>query len=155
MTTVHGRQRDPVPVDHRGLSVLGLDDCLRRIASTPVGRIAFHSDGETVILPVNHVVADSLIAFRARWDSTLAAAVNHESIAFEVDDYDALEHIGWSVLVKGIAATEYDAATCRHFEGMLGVPWEGPTEEVFWVAIRPEEVSGRELSSTRSECGCC
>lgn len=154
METTHG----PSPTrttDHRGLAVLDHEDCLRRVASTPVGRLAFHDAGETIVLPVNHVVDGAAIAFRARWDSTLAAAIANESVTFEVDDYDALEHTGWSVLVRGIATTVYDEVTSRRLEGLLGVPWEGAPEETFWTLIRPEEVSGRELDTGRGECGCC
>lgn len=155
MTTIHRPDRPPAAVDHRGLNVLDLEDCLRRAESTPMGRVAFQDSGEVVVLPVNHVVEDTMIAFRARWDSILASAVNTQSIAFQVDDYDALEHTGWSVLVRGIASTVYDEATCRRFEELLGIPWLGPPEGSFWTCIRPEEISGRELGSGRSECGCC
>jgi hypothetical protein len=154
--TVTQRQRgDTVASDHRGLGVLDLGQCLRRLAASPIGRIAFRSHGETVILPVNHVLDDTVIAFRTRWDSTLAAAVNDESIAFEVDHYDPSAHTGWSVLVKGIASTVYDDAACERLESLLGVPWAGPEDEIFWTLIRPEEISGRELSASRGECGCC
>lgn len=135
--------------------MLDYEDSLRRIASTPIGRIAFHDAGESVILPVNHVVDGAVIAFRARWDSTLVAAIADESVAFEVDEYDALERTGWSVLVRGIATTVYDDVTSQRLEGLLGVPWEGASEEVHWTCIRPEEVSGRELGAGRGECGCC
>lgn len=155
MTTNEGRRRDPVGVDHRGLGVLDLRDCLRRIASTPIGRIAFQDAGETIILPVNHVVDDTTIAFRTRWDSTLAAAIRDDSVGFEVDEYDAREHTGWSVLVRGIASKVYDEMTCLRFEELLGVPWEGPPEKNFWIRIRAEEVSGRELNISRGKCGCC
>lgn len=123
MTRIHGH--DPSATDHRGLGVLDYEDSLRRIASTPIGRIAFQDAGESVILPVNHVVDGAVIAFRARWDSTLVAAIADESVAFEVDEYDALERTGWSVLVRGIATTVYDDVTSQRLEGLLGVPWEG------------------------------
>lgn len=155
MTTIQRPDRPPTARDHRGLDVLDLEECLRRVGATPIGRVAFQDSGEVVVLPVNHVVDDTTIAFRARWDSTLAAAVNTRSIAFQVDHYDARTHTGWSVLVRGIASTLYDEAACQRFEELLGVPWLGPPEDSFWTCIRPEEISGRELGSGRSECGCC
>lgn len=155
MTTIQSPGRSPAPVDHRGLDVLNLDECLLRIASRPMGRVAFQDKGEVIVLPVNHVIDESTIAFRTRWDSTLAAAVNHESVTFQVDHYDPLRHTGWSVLVRGAADTVSDPAVCARFEELLDVPWEGHPEETFWTAIRLQEVSGRELASSRSECGCC
>lgn len=155
MTTTEQSGRDRAPTDHRGLGVLTHEDCLRRIASTPIGRVAFHSAGETVVLPVNHVVDGSSIAFRARWDSALASAVNQTSIAFEVDDFDALEGTGWSVLVRGVASTVYDEETSEHFEDLLGDQWGEQPEGTFWTSIRPDEVSGREMRVSRRESGCC
>lgn len=155
MTTTEQQGREFTATDHRGLGVLTQEDCLRRIASTPVGRIAFHDAGEVVILPVNHVLDGSRIAFRARWDSTLASAVNHSSVAIEFDEFDALEGTGWSVLVKGVASTVYDAETSAHFETLLGDQWGEQPEGTFWTSIRPDEVSGREMTARREECGCC
>lgn len=40
-----------VPTDHRGLRILGLDECLQRVAAAPMGRIAFGHDGELVVRP--------------------------------------------------------------------------------------------------------
>lgn len=154
MTTTQ-QHRDRAVTDHRGLEVLDHADCLRRIASTPIGRIAFHDAGETRILPVTHVVDGQSIAFRARWDSVLAAAVNQESVAFEVDEFDAIEGTGWSVLVTGLASTVYDDETSRHLDELIGDQWGGRPEGTFWTVIRPEEVSGREMLATRGECGCC
>ena len=44
------------PTDHAGLEILSFADCLRLLASVPVGRVGFFADGEIVILPVNHLV---------------------------------------------------------------------------------------------------
>ena len=155
MTTTEQPGRDLAATDHHGLGVLDYQDCLRRIASTPIGRIAFHDAGETVILPVNHVVDGGSIAFRAKWDSSLASAVNQTSVAFEVDDFDALEGTGWSVLVKGVASTVYDEETSEHFEDLLGDQWGDQPDGTFWTFIRPDEVSGREMRLSRRESGCC
>ena len=156
MTTIHGQERGEAAAhDHRGLDVLGFDECLRRVTSTPIGRIAFRDGADMVILPVNHVVDGTMIAFRARWDSRLASSVSEHPIAFEVDHYDTSTHTGWSVLVKGTAETIYDETECQRLEGLLKVPWTGRPESSFWTSIRPDEVSGRELGVDRGACGCC
>lgn len=142
-------------LDHRGLRVMRLAECLERLGSTPIGRVSFHDGSDLVILPVNHVVDTTSIAFRTRWDSRLASAVGGHQVAFEVDDYDASTQTGWSVLVKGVAENLYDEAVGGHLEELLGVPWTGEPEEAFWIRIRPEEISGREQGATRKECGCC
>ena len=45
-----------LPLDHSGLGVLSTRECFDRIAGTPVGRIAFVSNGDPLILPVNHAL---------------------------------------------------------------------------------------------------
>lgn len=156
MTTIHGQERGEAAAhDHRGLDVLDFEECLHRIASTPIGRIAFRDGADMVILPVNHVVDGVTVAFRTRWDSRLASSASEHPIAFEVDHYDTTTHTGWSVLVKGTATTVYDEPACQRLEELLGVPWAGPQEDSFWTSIRADEVSGRELGVGRGACGCC
>lgn len=146
-----------VGVDHRGLRVLSFDECLHRLTATPVGRLAFRdNDGELLVLPVNHVGYRAAIAFRTTWGSKLAAAVmDQQPLAFQVDHYDATEGMGWSVLVQGTATTVQDVGICAELEDLLGVPWTGPAEEAFWVRIRPDEVTGRELVHDRATGHCC
>lgn len=146
---------EPAAVDHRGLDVLGFTECLHRIASTPLGRVAFHDGGDLLVLPVNHVIDGVAVAFRTRWDSRLAAAVREEPVAFEVDHYDPTAGTGWSVLVTGTAAVIDDETTCQRLEELLGIPWAGAPEDSFWIGIRADEVTGRELTQGRSTCGCC
>ena len=155
MTTLQSTGAATAPLDHRGLEVLSFEECLRRVAAAPLGRVAFHDAGEVAVLPVNHVVDGDVIAFRTRWDSRLAAAVDQEVTIFEVDHYDTTDHTGWSVLVRGVARRVTDAPTCERFERLSELPWQGKQEEVFWTAIHHREVSGRALGSSREDCGCC
>lgn len=43
------------PTDRAGLDVLPFEECLRLLASVPVGRVGFVAEGEVVMLPVNHL----------------------------------------------------------------------------------------------------
>ncbi|HET7306069.1 MAG TPA: pyridoxamine 5'-phosphate oxidase family protein [Segeticoccus sp.] len=156
MTTIHQPDTNgTAAVDHRGLRVLEFDECLRRVASAPVGRVAFRDGGEILVLPVNHVADGVAVTFRTTWGSKLAATVRDEPVAFEVDGYEDNARVGWSVLVKGTASVIDDEATCARLEEELGEPWIGPSEESFWIRLRPDEVSGRELVHTRSIGHCC
>ena len=62
------------PTDHAGLEILPFDECLRLLASVPVGRVGFFADGEIVVLPVNHVVDGHDVVFRTAYGSKLSAA---------------------------------------------------------------------------------
>ena len=134
------------PTDHRGVAVLTLEECLDRLNSTPVGRIAFVDSGSPVILPVNHGVDGTDIVFRTTFGSKLQVAEDAGHVAFEVDGVDARTHRGWSVLVKGVARPVYDAGDVERYEALGVSSWAGvdPAETV-WIRLRPEEISGREL----------
>jgi len=60
--------------DNEGLEVLTYDECLQLLGSVPVGRVAFVTGGNPVILPVNHVLDGRAIAFRVAAGSMYDAA---------------------------------------------------------------------------------
>ena len=131
--------------DRRGLRVLTLEECVGRLARTPLGRLAFVSAGESVILPVNHAVDGSCVVFRTTEGSKMDVAIENGNVAYEIDGYDAGAETGWSVVVKGTAELVYDDAETRRFEELGLRSWADPERRGQWVRIRPEEISGREL----------
>ena len=64
------------PTDHTGMRVLTLQDCLARLGSAPVGRVAFTLDGEIAVLPVNHTLDQHRICFRTPGGFNNAAPVS-------------------------------------------------------------------------------
>ena len=89
--------------DHAGLEILPFEECLRLLASVPVGRVGFIADGELAILPVNHIVDGHNVAFRTAYGSKLSAAGGQNLATFEADHYNEHTHSGWSVVVTGRA----------------------------------------------------
>jgi len=134
------------PTDHTGLRVMGIDECLERIARIQVGRLAFPLDGEITVLPVAHTVDGVDICFRTTGDSKLQAAVDHDHVAYEVDWFDEGSRRGWSVLVQGTAVLVDDPAEVRRLDTMARRPWV-PQHEVAstWVRVRTQNITGREL----------
>ncbi|MGO9082087.1 MAG: pyridoxamine 5'-phosphate oxidase family protein [Streptosporangiaceae bacterium] len=135
------------PTDHSGLEILPLDDCLRLLASVPVGRVGFHSDGEVVILPVNHVVDGQDVVFRTVRGSKLSAAEGQHLVAFEADAYDPLTRSGWSVVINGRAEMVYSDAEIERFDHLGLHPWAGTVDHPFYIRIRPASVTGRQIPS--------
>jgi uncharacterized protein len=129
--------------DHRGMQVLDFEECLKRLRSSPVGRLAFVLDGTPVILPVNHILDGTTVVFATTWGSKLSVAGSAEPVAFEVDGFDRGRRSGWSVLVKGTAARVYDSSDIDRYEKLLLPSWAPPVEEVVWIAIRADEITGR------------
>ncbi|MGH8968329.1 MAG: CBS domain-containing protein [Actinomycetes bacterium] len=133
------------PADHRELRVLGLEECLDRLAGVPVGRLAFMHDGEPTVLPVNHGVDGLDVVFRTTWGAKLQVAQHQGQVAFEVDGWDSDTECGWSVLVKGTIGIVYETEDTDRYDS-LGVPsWTGLDDQAFWLRLRPAEVTGREF----------
>ena len=139
--------------DHAGLEILPFDECLRLLASVPVGRVAFVADGEVVVLPVNHVVDGQDVIFRTAHGSKIAAAGEQDRAAFEADHYNEQTRSGWSVLVTGraeVVEAEADIQRLALSLSRLGVyPWVTAVRHPFWIRIRPTSVSGRRTPGTR------
>jgi uncharacterized protein len=129
--------------DHAGLEVLPLEDCLRRLASVPVGRIGFSADGEVVVFPVNHALSGQDVVFRTARGATLSAAEAGREVVFEADDYDPNSRSGWSVLVNGRAEAVYDDAEISVLDDLGLEPWPDGVNRPFWVRIRPTSITGR------------
>jgi nitroimidazol reductase NimA-like FMN-containing flavoprotein (pyridoxamine 5'-phosphate oxidase superfamily) len=126
--------------------MLPIEDCLRLLASVPVGRFGFHLDGEVVVMPVNHLVDGQNVVFRSARGSKLSAAESLGNVVFEADDYDANSRTGWSVLVNGRAEVVYDDTETRALDARGLDPWASAVDRPFWVRVRPTSISGRLIS---------
>ena len=135
-----------MPTDHAGMEVMTRAECDHMLATTPVGRVAFRSDGEIQVLPVNYAWFEGTIVFRTAAGAKLEAAARLEPFAFEIDGWDAATHTGWSVLVKGTSMEVLDddalsALALTHLR-----PWSGAVDKRRWVRIRPDEITGRKIA---------
>lgn len=108
-----------------------------------VGRVAV-AGPRPLILPVNYVLDGSDIVFGTVPGSRLAAAVDGEFVAFEVDDLDARARAGWSVLLRGKAETVTDPGERARLRG-LGLSSWAPDRRDCFVRIRPGHVTGRRI----------
>lgn len=134
------------PTDHAGQEVMSAEECNDKLASTPVGRVAFISEGDVTVLPVNYRFHEGMIVFRTASGSKLEAAARHAAVAFEIDGWDANTQTGWSVLVKGTAV---EALSDQEAHWLLGLdlrPWSDAVERRWWVRIRPDEITGRKIN---------
>ncbi len=132
------------PVDHAGLEILPFGKCLELLATVPVGRVSFFSDGEIVTLPVNHVLDGQDPVFRTARGSTLSAAEGQNLVSFEADDYDEDTGSGWSVLVNGRAQAIYEDDEIQRLSRLGLEPWVAAEDRSFWIRIRPTSISGRQ-----------
>jgi nitroimidazol reductase NimA-like FMN-containing flavoprotein (pyridoxamine 5'-phosphate oxidase superfamily) len=129
---------------HPESTALGLEECLHRLHTHGVGRLAVTTAEGPTVLPVNYSVIDGAIVFRTATGSTAEAAIGKQ-VAFEVDHIDGALGRGWSVLVRGRARGVTEPQAVRRLaEGAYSEPWAGGEREV-WVCIEPDTVSGRAI----------
>lgn len=134
--------------DRHGLEILPLNQCLSLLRSRPLGRLAYHSAGSPVVVPVNHLVDGATVVLRTMAGGKLDAALAGETVAFQLDDHDPARGTGWSVLVQGQAEVVDDEELLSRYEEKLD-SWAVTDEtEVSWLRIIPDEVTGRRLRRT-------
>lgn len=134
-----------LPIDHSGLEMLPLDDCLYHLQTARIGRLAYLSDGYPTILPVNHGMDRGSVVFRTNVGDKLAAAENALPVAFEVDGFDADRRAGWSVVVRGVAETVVDDQEVERLNGLGVWPWPDAVRRTHWVRISGSEITGRKI----------
>jgi nitroimidazol reductase NimA-like FMN-containing flavoprotein (pyridoxamine 5'-phosphate oxidase superfamily) len=134
MTNANGATLDDLP----------RTECLRLMATAPVGRIAYTRQALPAVEPVNFAVHDGVIVVRADPGSKLAAATRRAVVAFQADELDPVTRSGWSVTVVGRAEEVTDPAEIARL-GKLGLePWAPGAREHF-IRIVPGLVTGRRL----------
>ena len=137
---------DILPTDHTGLQVLDTESCLERVRGTPVGRIAFELDGEIAVLPVVHTLDGLDICFRTSGNAKLEMALEHDRVAYEVDQWDPDSHTGWSVLVQGTASIVDDEDEVHRLEQSSSGSWIPQHRQGYrWVRVRTHVIAGRML----------
>jgi hypothetical protein len=136
-----------VPLRHR--IPLEQTECLRLLASVPVGRIVFAHHALPQIRPVNHLLLQDRIMFRTHDHAALLAVTglgqdDGAIVAYEADHIDPDTHTGWSVIVTGRAHRLTDPDDMSVVQRLLS-PWvDGePRENV--VMIQPELITGFRL----------
>ena len=130
-----------------GLEPIAEQECLYLLGLHRLGRVAVNVDGRPQIFPVNYAVSGRVVAFRTAPGTKLASApMSH--VAFEIDEYDSTTGVGWSVMVKGVAYEITDAVDQDSLEArrQLVRPM-APGQRDHWVAIRPDEITGRRFRS--------
>jgi uncharacterized protein len=130
--------------DRLGITILETNRCWELLRAADVGRLAVVIGNHPEIFPVNFVVDHGTVVFRTAEGTKLAGAILGESVAFEVDGYDAAAGDAWSVVIKGPAVEierihdVFDAIDLPLF------PWHAAPKHCF-VRIDPDEISGRRF----------
>ncbi|MET8944063.1 pyridoxamine 5'-phosphate oxidase family protein [Streptomyces sp. NPDC004542] len=136
-----------------GFRELGRHECLRLLATAPVGRVVHTRRALPAVVPATFGLdADGAVLLRASAASELARAVDGAVVAFEADAVDVDTRSGWSVVVTGRAGIVTDAAETARLERTGPDSWAPSPDDVF-VRIAPELVTGRQLVAGRTRYG--
>jgi nitroimidazol reductase NimA-like FMN-containing flavoprotein (pyridoxamine 5'-phosphate oxidase superfamily) len=137
---------DPPSLAPRTLVPMPEAEALGLLSTVPFGRIVFTDRALPAIRPVNHIVYQGDIVIQSQAGSALArAAENGVVVAFEADDIDAERHLGWSVVVTGIARRVDDPEEARLLERLV-TPWIQMPQKSHPVRIHADLVTGFRLT---------
>lgn len=126
------------------LENLPAGECLRLLATAPVGRIIYTRQALPAVEPVNFAMHGGNIVIRTGAGGKLAAAIRQTVVAFEADDLDPAARSGWSVTVVGHCQEVTGAGEIGELHKLGLRPW-APGAEGYFIRIRPGIVTGRRL----------
>lgn len=135
------------------LTVLTDAECRRRLAATHLGRLAVTlPSGRPLIRPVNFVFDQPTqsVVFRSRAGSKHYALTHASQACFEIDDGTGGVTGAWSVIITGYTEIVSQANEIERLE-RLGLDTWGSREDMCWIRIHANAVSGRRLA-TLSTC---
>jgi nitroimidazol reductase NimA-like FMN-containing flavoprotein (pyridoxamine 5'-phosphate oxidase superfamily) len=135
--------------DGSALKQLTRDECLRLMASVPVGRIIYTRQALPAVELVNFVLDDGDIIIKTDYSGKLAAATRGAVVAFEADSVDPARHAGWSVTVIGQLQEVTDPDEIGRLE-QIGLSSWAPGGREHFIRISPGILNGRRLSTQRS-----
>ncbi|MGO9583707.1 MAG: pyridoxamine 5'-phosphate oxidase family protein [Acidimicrobiales bacterium] len=122
---------------------LSRNECLRLLATSPIGRVGLSVEALPAVLPVNFAVFDGDVVFRTAEGTKLHAAMAGRVLAFEADGYSTDGLSGWSVLVQGVARLVTEPTELQRALQLTVEPWavEGAADQI--VRITSTMISGR------------
>ena len=129
----------------RGLRPLPESECWRLLGSHDLGRIAFLIDDWPQVFPVNYAAGEGAVLFR----SAPGAKATHgpgSRACFEIDGWDDMAGVGWSVMVLGTIRDVTDAADEQAVAlRQLSLHPAAPGVRNHLLALLASRVSGRRF----------
>ncbi|HEX6472167.1 MAG TPA: pyridoxamine 5'-phosphate oxidase family protein [Streptosporangiaceae bacterium] len=133
----------------RDLTELTETESLALLGSVPLGRIVYTLRALPTVRPVSHILDQGNIVIRSHLGTAIAGQAGASShgvvVAYEADDLDPVERLGWSVSITGTARIVRDADQAARYRDRLD-PWVtvGPDDI---IAIRPELINGFRITA--------
>jgi uncharacterized protein len=134
-------------MDSSGSSLQHLSpgECLRLMASVPVGRIIYTRQALPAVELVNFALDHGDIVIRADRSGTLAVATRGTVVAFGAGSINASEQADWSVTVIGHSHEVTDADEISRLEQIGLSSWAPGQQQKNFIRISPGILNGRQL----------
>jgi uncharacterized protein len=132
--------------DGSALRQLTRDDCLRLLATVPIGRIIYTRQALPAVELVNFALDSGDIIIRTDRGGKLAVATRGAIVAFEADVVDPEHLSGWSVTAIGPSRAVTDAADIARLQRISLDSWAPSVREHF-IRISPQLLNGRWLGA--------
>ncbi len=130
--------------DGSALTQLPRGECLKLMASVPVGRVIYTRRALPAVELVNFAFDSGNIVLRTDPSGKLAAAARGAVVAFETDSLDVANKAGWSVTAIGPSREVTDPEEISRLQTIGLRSWApGPREH--FIRISPEILNGRYL----------
>jgi Pyridoxamine 5'-phosphate oxidase len=116
------------------------------LGSVSLGRIVFTARALPAIRPVTHLVDGDCVIIRTDRSAAITSALRAHAgtvVAYEADAIDTTEHLGWSVIVVGVAHRVIDPDDAAAYRRALR-PWVSGTKDQV-IAIHADMVTGFRL----------
>ena len=130
--------------DDAALEELARDECLRLMASVPVGRVIYTRRALPAVELVNFALHEGEIVLRTDRSGKLAAAARGAVVAFEADCLDFAGRAGWSVTAIGPSREVTDPGELARLR-TIGLSSWAPGAREHFICISPVILNGRYL----------
>jgi uncharacterized protein len=140
--------------DPPALRQMSRDECLRLMASVPVGRIIYTRQALPAVELVNFAIDNGDIIIRTDHGGKLAAATRGAVVAFEADSLDTDRRAGWSVTVVGHSQEVTDPDEISRL-ARIGLSSWARGERDHFIRISPGILNGRRLPVSGHSTGPC
>ena len=132
--------------ERRILEELSPQESMRLLASVSLGRVVFTARALPAIRPVTHLVDGDYVIIRTDHNAAIISELRAEAgtiVAYEADAINSDQHLGWSVVVVGVAHRVNDLDEASAYRRMLHSWVSGDKDQV--IAIHVDMVTGFRL----------
>lgn len=131
----------------RDLTELTDAESLALLGSVSMGRIVFTKRALPMVRPVSHILDDGQIVIRSHLGAAIVSQTDANSgvvVAYEADDLDPDQRLGWSVSVTGTARILRNDHQVERYRRRLS-PWVNDEKDHI-IMIHPELINGFRLT---------